>query len=132
MSAMKHSVGRRAFLAAPFAVPLIHAAAPKPNVLIFMTDQESAMTPGPVRRPGRDSLERRGTRFTQAFCNTPQCSPARSSLLTGLQPHKAGVLTNVDPSSLGKPLSPSLPTVGTVFRDAGYRTGYFGKWHLGD
>ena len=42
------------------------------------------------------------------------------------------MLTNVDPSSLGKPLSPSLPTVGTVFRDAGYRTGYFGKWHLGD
>lgn len=90
------------------------------------------MTPWPVQRPGRDSLEKRGTRFTHAFCNTPQCSPARSSLLTGLQPHRAGVLTNVDPSSLGKPLSPSLPTVGTVFRDAGYRTGYFGKWHLGD
>src|SRR5436309_13596641 len=82
MCAMRHSVGRREFLAGTFAAPLIHvlhAAVAKPNVLILMTDQESAMTQGPVRRPGRESLEKRGVRFTQAFCNTPQRSPARSS-----------------------------------------------------
>ena len=41
-------------------------------------------------------------------------------------------LTNVDGSSLGKPLPTKLRTLGTVFRSAGYQTGYFGKWHLGD
>src|SRR5262249_2470420 len=70
-------------------------------------------------------------RFTHAFCNTPQCSAARSSLLTGLEPHQTGVITNVDEGSLGKPLSPDIPNVGSVFRAAGYSTGYFGKWHLG-
>jgi choline-sulfatase len=103
----------------------------KPNVLFFMTDQESAMLPGPVNRPNRDSLRNRGVEFTHAFCNTPQCSPARGSLLTGLEPHRNGVVTNVDKTSLGKPLSPKLPTLGTVFKNAGYKTGYFGKWHLG-
>jgi arylsulfatase A-like enzyme len=41
------------------------------------------------------------------------------------------VVTNVDKTSLGRALSPQLPTVGTVFKKAGYKTGYFGKWHLG-
>ncbi len=97
-----------------------------------MTDQESALLPGPVARPAHDSLRNRGVEFRNAFCNTPQCSPARSSLLTGLAPHRSGVLTNVDGSSLGKPLATNVTTVGNVFRDAGYSTGYFGKWHLGD
>jgi len=97
-----------------------------------MTDQESALLPGPVNLPGRQILKKTAVEFSHAFCNTPQCSPARSSLLTGLEPHKSGVLTNVDSSSLGKPLSPSIPNVGSVFQKAGYTTGYFGKWHLGD
>jgi arylsulfatase A-like enzyme len=100
-------------------------------VLVFLSDQESALLPGPVDLPHRRRLERGGARFTHAFCNTPQCSAARSALLTGLEPHQTGVLTNVDGGSLGKPLPPSLPNVGSVFRDAGYATGYFGKWHLG-
>lgn len=41
------------------------------------------------------------------------------------------MVTNVDKTSLGKPLSPQIPTLGTVFKNAGYKTGYFGKWHLG-
>ena len=90
------------------------------------------MIPGPVNVPNRRRLEAQGVRFTNVFCNTPQCSAARSALLTGLEPHQTGVLTNVDQGSLGKPLPPRLPTLGSVFRSAGYRTGYFGKWHLGD
>ena len=97
-----------------------------------MTDQESALLPGPVNRPHHDSIRRRGVDFTHAFCNTPQCSPARAALLTGLEPHQAGVLSNVDRTSLGKPLSSRLPTLGTLCRTAGYATAYFGKWHLGN
>lgn len=109
------------------------AAAPKtrPNVLLVMSDQESALLPGPVNLPNRRRLEPDAVRFTSAFCTTPQCSAARSSLLTGLEPHQTGVLTNVDGSSIGKGLSPSIPNVGSVFQAAGYSTGYFGKWHLG-
>ncbi|MCZ2149067.1 MAG: sulfatase-like hydrolase/transferase [Bryobacterales bacterium] len=102
----------------------------RPNVLIFLSDQETALLPGPAHTPNRHRLG--GVRFTHAFCNTPQCSPARAAILTGLDPHKAGVLTNVDKSSLGQPLSPSTPNIGSVFQAAGYHTGYFGKWHLSD
>jgi choline-sulfatase len=119
---------RRHFLAAP---AVLGRAAVPPNVLVFMTDQESALLPGPVNLPNRARLEPSAVKFTSAFCNTPQCSAARSSLLTGLEPHQTGVLTNVDASSLGKPLPASLPTVGSVFQAGGYSTGYFGKWHLG-
>jgi arylsulfatase A-like enzyme len=97
-----------------------------------MTDQESALLPGPVNRPAYDYLRARGIEFSAAFCSTPQCSPSRASLLTGLTPHHAGVLTNVDAGSMGNPLSATLNTIGRTFRNAGYKTGYFGKWHLGD
>jgi arylsulfatase A-like enzyme len=118
---------RREFLAAAAALQ----PARRPNLLVFMSDQESALLPGPVSLPNRTRLERPAVKFTSAFSNTPQCSAARSSLLTGLEPHETGVLTNVDGPSLGQPLPPSLPTVGSVFQAAGYSTGYFGKWHLG-
>lgn len=117
---------RREFLAAAAL-----AQRGRANVLVVMSDQESALLPGPADLPNRKRLEKGGVTFTSAFCNTPQCSAARSALLTGLRPHQTGVLANVDTGSLGKPLSPKLPTVGSVFRSAGYQTGYFGKWHLG-
>ena len=119
---------RRQFLA---AAAVLQQPPRQPNVLVFLSDQESALLPGPVNLPNRTRLEPTAVKFTSAFCNTPQCSAARSSLLTGLEPNQTGVLTNVDGSSLGKPLPPSLPTVGSVFQAAGYSTGYFGKWHLG-
>ena len=97
-----------------------------------MTDQETALLPGPVNTPNRRRIEASGVRFTNAFCNTPQCSPARSALLTGMEPHQTGVLTNVDATSIGKPLRADMPNIGSILRVAGYRTGYFGKWHLGD
>lgn len=104
---------------------------PAPNVLVFMTDQESALLPGPARLPNRERLLQRGVRFANAFCTTPQCSAARASFLTGLMPKRTGVWTNVDNSSLGKPLSPAHPNLGHVFQKAGYTTALFGKWHLG-
>lgn len=96
-----------------------------------MTDQEAASLPGPARLPNRRRIQDHGTTFTSAFCNTPQCSPARSSLQTGLEPHHSKVVSNIDAGSVGRPLSPALATVGKVFQNAGYSTGYFGKWHLG-
>ena len=125
-------LSRRGFLGALPAPYLNLARAGRPpNVLVFMTDQESALLPGPVKLPARQRIIESGVRFRSAFCSTPQCSPARAALQTGLYPHLAGVVTNVDGSSLGKPLNARVPTVGTVFQSAGYQTAYFGKWHLG-
>ncbi len=120
-------ITRRAFLGTGIA-----AAAPSSNLLVFMSDQESALLPGPARLPNRQRLLSAGTEFTHAFCNTPQCSPARSSLLTGRQPHRTGVLTNVDGGSLGKPLPLEMANIGSLCEKHGYATGYFGKWHLGN
>ena len=120
---------RRRFASAFSGAALAQTA--KPNVLVFMSDQESARLPGPANLPNRQRLLDRGIRHTNAFCNTPQCSPARSSLLTGLEPHTTKVLTNVDASSLGGGLSPDTPNLASVLKKAGYATGYFGKWHLG-
>jgi arylsulfatase A-like enzyme len=120
---------RRQWLGGCLATGALPAKTP-PNIVVFMTDQESALLPGPASLPHRARLLTRGIEFRNAFCNTPQCSPARAALLTGLEPHRAGVVTNVDGSSLGKTLRPDIPALGRVMRDAGYETGYFGKWHL--
>src|SRR5690242_14091870 len=94
-------LSRRALLA---GFPLRSRAQERPNVLVFMSDQETALVPGPVHTPHRRRLDQHGIRFSHAFCNTPQCSAARSALLTGLEPHQTGVITNVDDSSIGKGL----------------------------
>ncbi|MCX6631172.1 MAG: sulfatase-like hydrolase/transferase, partial [Candidatus Solibacter sp.] len=121
---------RREFLRYAAVAAAVPPPQPRPNILAFMTDQETALLPGPVNTPNRRRIEERGVRFLNAFCNTPQCSPARSALLTGMEPHQTGVLTNVDAASIGKPLRADMPNIGSILRAAGYRTGYFGKWHL--
>ena len=102
----------------------------RPNVLIVFSDQESHhdLLPG-VRAPHQERLAARGAAFTQPYCTAPQCSPARSSLLTGLYPHQTGVQTNLD-AAHARDLPRGLPTLGDLARGAGYRTAYFGKWHL--
>jgi choline-sulfatase len=102
-------------------------------VLVVLSDQETELVEHSLLRiPHREELEKRGVHFRQAVCAAPQCSPSRATLMTGLYPHQADVVTNVDSGSLGHPLSPRVPTLGRVFQDNGYSTGYLGKWHLGN
>lgn len=104
----------------------------KPNIIFVFSDQQHWRAVGfmddSFRTPNLDRLAREGTVFGDAFCTTPQCSPSRSSILTGLYPSKTEVIGNVGKAG-GNPLR--LPTIGKFLRDAGYRTAYFGKWHLG-
>jgi choline-sulfatase len=101
--------------------------------MLLCSDQQQAHALGAVddsfRTPHLDRLADRGTLFTGCHSTHPQCSPARSSLVTGLYPHQTGMYTlpDWDPG----PLDPSLPSVARSFRDAGYETAYAGKWHLG-
>lgn len=103
------------------------AAETRPNILIVLSDQERELAHRTgLKIPNRDRLDALGTRFTAAYCTTPQCSPARATLLTGRYPHEAGVVTNIGAVG-GAPLSPEVPCLGTVFGSQGYTTGYLGK-----
>jgi len=105
----------------------------KPNVLLIMTDQQSAdamscrMGSRFIKTPSMDSIAARGVSFSRAYSPNPLCVPARTSIFTGRYPHVTGVQTNTD---IAKPLNPEHRCLGTYFRDAGYDTGYLGKWHM--
>jgi N-acetylglucosamine-6-sulfatase len=79
-----------------------------------------------VETPHMDRLAREGVRFLNAFAATPLCSPSRASLLTGQYAHRHGIVDNT-----ARP-SHDLPTFPRRLQEAGYRTGFFGKWHMGN
>ncbi|MEL7500550.1 MAG: arylsulfatase [Planctomycetota bacterium] len=107
--------------------------AQRPNVLVIMTDDqgygEFSCNGNPfVETPNIDALAQQSVRLTD-FHVAPMCTPTRGQLMTGLDAFRNGA-SNV---SSGRTLMrPELKTMANVFKDAGYRTGLFGKWHLGD
>ncbi len=117
------------------STPHAHASADRqrPNVVYIMSDQQHYQALGCVDpffdTPNQDEFAAGATLFERAFCTTPQCSPSRSSMLTGLYPSKTGVMGNVGAAG-GDDLA--TKTVGSMLQDAGYHTAYFGKWHLGN
>lgn len=106
-------------------------AAP-PNILFIMTDQHSAdalscaMGTEHIRTPAIDSLAATGVRFTRAYVANPLCKPARNSIFTGHFPHETGVQSN----SKEPDVAERFVNLGRIFADAGYDTGYIGKWHI--
>jgi arylsulfatase len=109
------------------------AFAAKPNVLIVMTDDQGlgdfSYTGNPVvKTPNLDAFAKEAVRFTD-FHVTPMCSPTRGQLMTGLAALRNGATWVTAGRTF---LRRGLPTVPEAFGKAGYRTGIFGKWHLGD
>ncbi|MGH7201574.1 MAG: sulfatase [Planctomycetaceae bacterium] len=138
---------------------LMAAEGDKPNVVLFIVDDMGWMDCGAYgsryyETPNIDRLAERGVLFTDAYAANPLCSPTRASILTGLYPARIGLTTAaghrrprspdapryaesaprnrrlITPESLTY-LDPSYDTLAEALRDAGYRTGHFGKWHLG-
>lgn len=109
----------------------------KKNVIYIFADQLSLKSlqmygnTNKVHTPNLDSIANNGVRFTNSYCTTPQCSPSRSSLLTGLYPSKTRVFSNVEKNGVIEELNPDFTTIGSYLKKNGYNTGYFGKWHLG-
>ncbi|MHC4569830.1 MAG: sulfatase-like hydrolase/transferase, partial [Planctomycetota bacterium] len=103
----------------------------RPNILLIFSDQQHWRAMGFLDSffdtPHLDALAGESVVFENSFCTTPQCSPSRSSLLTGFYPSKTEVIGNVGAAG-GKQLAQE--TIGSELQSAGYRTGYFGKWHL--
>ena len=76
------------------------AVAGRPNVLFLMTDElhhrALSLTGNPyIQTPNMDRIAREGALFTNATCVTPYCSPSRASMITGVYPHRHGILQNV-------------------------------------
>lgn len=102
----------------------------RPNILWYCTDQQRFDTIGAlgnvhVRTPAVDALVRDGAAFTHAYCQSPICTPSRSSFMTGLYPARLHNTRN------GNESFPSWPPVITkLLADQGYDCGLVGKFHL--
>ena len=106
----------------------------KPNVVIIYSDDIGYGDIGAygaelIPTPNIDKLASEGIRFTDGHCAASTCSPSRYALLTG----EMGFRRDIGIQSVGAPatIRPSQFTLGTLFQNAGYRTGIIGKWHLG-
>ena len=112
-----------------------HAAdsSAKPNVIVILVDDagygDYSCHANPVAKtPNVDKLHGESVRFSD-FHVTPFCTPTRSQLMTGVDNFRNGASVVAGSRML---LRPDLPTVANIFAANGYRTGQFGKWHLGD
>lgn len=107
------------------------AVSRRPNVLLVMSDQHRRDHAGCYGHPlvktqAIDGLAAQGVTFDRAYCPSPICGPCRSAVMSGQHVHRNGALTHG--------MFPGAPaprvTLGTIFRDAGYATGAFGKVHV--
>jgi len=101
------------------------------NILLIVSDQERQRSwlPPSVRLPWRERLISEGLEFTRYYTHSSPCSPSRASLFTGQYVAQHGVPDNVIMPEHTE-LDPQIPTIGSLVRDAGYRSSYIGKWHL--
>ena len=109
------------------------SAQSKPNVILVMTDDQGygdlACYGNPfLKTPALDTLHAQSVRLTNYHVD-PTCSPTRSALMTGRYSTRTGVWHTIMGRSL---LHPDEVTMADVFQANGYKTGIFGKWHLGD
>lgn len=153
------SIHRRQFVSSLLAAVAAPAAqARKPNVIFILADDLGWRDTGVFgskfyRTPNIDKLASRGMRFTNAYAACPLCSPTRASILTGQWPARLGITSPaahlpevVLEQTIGQKAQPTHKalqantktrllteyfTLAEAFKEAGYATAHFGKWHLG-
>jgi len=105
-------------------------AADRPNIVLVMADDQGWGDMGytghhTLKTPNFDAAAASGLRFDRFYAAAPVCSPTRASVLTGRHPNRMSVF------KWGYPIRPQEITLAEALKTAGYRTGHFGKWHLG-
>jgi arylsulfatase A-like enzyme len=102
-----------------------------PNILVILVDQMrfpawfSPTGDGSGLPPNLAALRQGAVSFSGHYTAANDCTPARAALLTGLYTHQTGCMITG-----GSTLDPGFPTWGTMLREHGYRTSWYGKWHL--
>jgi arylsulfatase A-like enzyme len=122
-----------------FALSASAAEAKKPNILLIVADDLGYGELGfqgnkEIPTPHLDSLAQNGVRFTNGYVSGPYCSPTRAALLTGRYQQRFGHEFNPGKAEGTKTIGLSLEerTIADRLKAAGYVTGMFGKWHLGN
>ena len=133
---------RREFLevaGSALAAPLESAQGRGPNIVYVLSDTHRwgampfTQTPG-VRTPSMDRLRQEGVSFNHCYTNLPICTPYRAIMMTGRWPYQQGLMENHMKLAERVDMPEGNQYRGTLawtFKDAGYRTAHFGKWHLG-
>ncbi len=129
--------------------PAEASSSSSPNVIFILVDDLGwedlgYMGSSYYQTPNIDALAKNSKRFSQAYANSPNCAPTRAALMSGQYAPRTKVYT-VEPKDRGKAanralltpennrhLKPRFDTLAEQFQDNGYRTGFFGKWHLGE
>jgi arylsulfatase A len=114
---------------------------PPPNIVLIFTDDQGYADLGcfgadHVSTPRIDQMAAEGSKLTSFYVAAPVCTPSRAALMTGSYPKRVdmatgsrfGVLLSAD----SKGLHPNEITIAETLKSVGYKTGMFGKWHLGD
>ncbi|MBT4137072.1 MAG: sulfatase-like hydrolase/transferase, partial [Candidatus Latescibacteria bacterium] len=97
----------------------------QPNIIWILSDQHRAQALRGAGDPNLETptLDRMRGASHSGIGGSPVCSPFRGSLLTSIYPHQC-IPSHDDP------LPQNVPTIAHAFKEAGYRTAYFGKWHV--
>ena len=137
---IRHQLSGWLFLAVTLCSAAIAGEEQPTNVILVMSDDQGWGDVGYnghkiLKTPHLDAMAGQSLRFNRFYSSSPVCSPTRGSCLTGRHPYRYGILY----ANAGGPTTPSrylLPkeeiTLAEVLAGRGYRTGHFGKWHLGD
>jgi arylsulfatase A-like enzyme len=100
----------------------------RPHIILFISDDHGWADSGAygdasIKTPNIDSLAKESLRFTHAFAASPLCSPSRCAIATGLMPHRNGG------HKFGTPIKSDIKTMPEYFKELGYYTAHFGKFH---
>ncbi len=129
---MSIATSRRRWLSTLAAAPFIRAQPARRNIVFILTDDHRYDFVGALghpwlkgHTPNLDRLISRGVHFRNAFVTSSLCSPSRASILTSQYMHQHGIRDNFSQ------LDPKPQAFPEMLRRGGYRTGFFGKWHMG-
>ena len=112
---------------APDAAP---ASDPRPNMVFVLLDDaryDDLIDHPFAHLPNLAQLATEGASFQRFYTSAPLCSPSRAVFMTGQYPYRNGIIDNGERAKR----SHEIVTFPKLLRDAGYRTGFFGKWHMG-